>query len=556
MELKRYIAVLLKWWWLILLAPALAGGFSYVASRQTAPIYQATTTLMVGQSLQNPNPETMQVYTALQLAQTYVQIVRRQPVMQAVVEALGLPDSWQSIAGRTSATVIAGTQLIEVKVIDTNPKRAAAIANEVARQVIAQSPTPNEKQQEERRLFVEGQLKDYEARIAQGKQDIADLEKSIINEVSARRIQDVQTQIAAKQSQLNTWQANYATLLTFYRGGTNYLSVIEPATEPGGPIGPNTTLNVLLAALIGAALALGAAVLLEYLDDTVKSPDDIERVTGLSALGVIARIGSVRKATDQLISKRDSSDPINEAYRVLRTNLQFAGLKSPGGSLLITSSSPGEGKTTTAANLSVMLAQTQKRIILVDADLRRPSQHKVFGVSNRAGLTSLILDESLPLDAVMQPTGVPGLQLMTSGPLPPNPAEVLNSAEMMRIIDRLRQSADIVIFDSPPVLAVTDAVIMSSKVHASLLVVDAGRTRSDALRRSSAALSRSADARLLGVVMNKISTRRAEGYYYYYYYYSTGNTTPRRWWEFWRKDSRRRRTRSSGGNASTGVTPQ
>ncbi|MBI5878717.1 MAG: polysaccharide biosynthesis tyrosine autokinase [Chloroflexi bacterium] len=544
MELKRYVAVLLKWWWLIVLAPAVAAGFSYFASRQSLPIYQATTTLMVGQSLQNPNPETMQVYTAQQLAQTYVQIVRRQPVMQAVVDALGLPGSWQAVAGQTSATVVAGTQLIEIKVIDTNPKRAQAVANEVARQVIAQSPTPNEKQQEERRLFVEGQLKDYEARIAQGKQDIAELEKSVVNEVSARRIQDVQTQIAAKQSQLNTWQANYASLLTFYRGGTNYLSVIEPATEPGGPIGPNTTLNVMLAALIGAALALGAAVLLEYLDDTVKSPDDIERVTGLSALGVIARIGNVRKATDQLISTRDSSDPINEAYRVLRTNLQFSGLKSPGGSLLITSSSPGEGKTTTAANLAVMLAQTQKRIILVDADLRRPSQHKVFGVSNRVGLTSLVLDETLPLDAVVQPTGVPGLQLMTSGPLPPNPAEVLNSVEMTRIVDRLRQSADLVIFDSPPVLAVADAVILAGKVHASLLVVDAGRTRTDALRRSATALGKVAEARLLGAVVNKISTRRAEGYYYYYYYYSTGNSTPRRWWEFWRSGGRRR-TRSS-----------
>ena len=142
MELKRYFAVLLKWWWLLVLAPSVAGGFSYLASRQAAPIYQAATTLMVGQTLQNPDPQTMQVYTAQQLAQTYVQIVRRQPVMQAVVDALGLPGSWQGVASQTSAAVIAGTQLIEIKVIDTNPKRAAAIANEVARQVIAQVPPP------------------------------------------------------------------------------------------------------------------------------------------------------------------------------------------------------------------------------------------------------------------------------------------------------------------------------------------------------------------------------------------------------------------------------
>ena len=539
MELKQYVAVLMRWWWLIALAAITAGGFSFYVSRQSPPIYQAATALMVGQTLSNPNPEGLQIYTGQQLAATYVQLVRRQPVMQAVVDALGLPVNWEQIASQTTAIVANNTQLIEIRVIDTNPKRAQAIADEVARQLIAQSPTPNEKQQEEHRQFVNTQLSDIQNRIDQLKADVADLQKSIINESSARRIADVQTLIAAKDQQLTSAQANYIQLLTFTKGGSNYISVFEQANLPTAPIGPNITLNVLVAAAIGLVLALAAAFLLEYMDDTIKSPDDVLRLTKLTALGVISQIDKVQTATDRLIAARLLKDPITEAYRVLRTNLQFSGLKNPGGSLLITSSGPGEGKTTTASNLSVVLAQTQKRVILADGDLRRPSVHKIFGLSNKTGLTSMVLDESLSIDDVVQATSVSGLRVLTSGPLPPNPAEVLNSPEMARIIDRLREGADLVIFDSPPVLVVTDAVILAGKLNSTLLVADAGRTRSDALRRSVETLSK-VNAKVLGVVLNKMTKRNAEGYYYYYYDYSaSGERRASTWWQFWKRGARR-----------------
>jgi len=263
MELKQYLSTLLKWWWLILLSTAIAAAFSYYASQQSPRIYQTSTTLMVGQALQATNPDNIQVYAATQLAQTYVQLVRRQPVMQAVVDTLKLPLSWDQVAGQTSVALVQGTQLIEIKFIDTNPQRAKLIADEIAQQVIAQSPTPSEKQQEEHRQFVNAQLKELQDEIDQAKAGIADLQKSIANEVSARRIQDVQSQIAAKQSQINQWQATYANLLNFYKGGTNYLSVIEPASVPSVPIAPRTDLNVLVAAAIGCVLAVGGAFLLE-----------------------------------------------------------------------------------------------------------------------------------------------------------------------------------------------------------------------------------------------------------------------------------------------------
>ncbi len=549
MELKQYFSVAWKWWWLIVLAVAVASAFSYAASIQTAPIYQTTATLLVGQTIQNPNPDASELFTSQQLAPTYVQIAKRQPILQAVVDTLGLPFSWDQLATQVNVSVIAGTQLMEVKVIDTNPQRAKAMADEIARQLIAQSPTPSEKQQQERRQFVNSQLKDLEARIDQAKRDIDELERSIANEVSARRIADIQNQIAGKQTQLNIWQTNYANLLTFVKGGSNYLSVIELASVPRVPIAPRTDLNVLLAAAIGLILSVGAAFLLEYLDDTVKTPDDAQRVVNLPTLGAIARIPSIQNPSDHLVTARQPKSPVSEAYRVLRTNLQFSGMKNPAGSLLVTSAGPGEGKTTTAANLAVIMAQSQKRVILVDSDLRRPGLHKVFGLSNKAGLTNLILDETLPLDEVLQQTDLEGLRVLTSGPLPPNAADVLNSAEMARIIDRLRDHADLVIFDSPPVLVVADSVILAGKLGYTLMVVDSGRARSEAIRRGVDTLNK-VGAKVLGVVLNKMSGKRAAYYYYYYYYYyysSTGDRARRHWWQ--RPKRRRREASDTTGKA-------
>jgi len=276
-------------------------------------------------------------------------------------------------------------------------------------------------------------------------------------------------------------------------------------------------------------LATGGALLLDYLDDTLKTGDDVQRVLHLPMLGAITRIPSVTKPSDALVTLRQGKSPVTEAYRVLRTNLQFSGLKNPAGTLLVTSTQPGEGKSTTAANLAVIMAQAQKQIVLVDGDLRRPSLHRDFGVSNKVGLTSLVLDETQSLDSVLQPTALPGLRLLTSGPLPPNPAEVLGSAEMARIIERLRATSDLVIFDSPPAMVVTDAVILAGKLANTLLVVDAGRTRSDAIRRTQETLQQ-VGAKVLGVVLNKMSDKQASAYYYYYYhdYYAGGPRKKRR----------------------------
>ena len=204
-----------------------------------------------------------------------------------------------------------------------------------------------------------------------------------------------------------------------------------------------------------------------------------------------------------LITLTDPRSPVAEAFRTLRTNLDFSSLDHPVKTLIVTSAGPGEGKSTTLANLAITTAQAEKRVCLVDCDLRRPMLHKLFGLSNDVGLTTMVRDEGLRDAPPLQETQVPGLWLLTSGPLPPNPSELLGSRRMEEIIATLKQQADIVLFDAPPITVVTDAAVLASKVDGVLLVFSAGRTKRDHARKAKALLEK-VNARLIGVALNNV----------------------------------------------------
>lgn len=201
----------------------------------------------------------------------------------------------------------------------------------------------------------------------------------------------------------------------------------------------------------------------------------------------------------KLITATNPRSPVAEAYRQLRTNIQFSSLDRPLRTLLVTSTSPEEGKSTTLANLAITMAQAEREVILVDCDLRRPSLHELFGVPNTVGLTTAVADRNLALP--FQESGVAKLKLLTSGPLPPNPSELLGSQRMAEVIEDLKAQADYVLFDSPPIIAVTDAAVLASKVDGVLLVVWSGRTKRELAKRAKALLDK-VNANLLGVVLN------------------------------------------------------
>jgi Mrp family chromosome partitioning ATPase len=293
-------------------------------------------------------------------------------------------------------------------------------------------------------------------------------------------------------------------------------------------------LNIGLAAAVGLSLSIGAAFLLEYLDDTIRSPEEVQAILNAPVLAGVGRIdGEAYPA--KLVAQREPRSPLTEAYRALRTNLQFSTLDTRLRVILVTSPGPGEGKSITASNLAVVLAQAGMSVALVDADLRRPVMHKVFGLKNHVGLTTWLVSQESEaralagpqawadnrpqpapaLENFLQPTDVDGLVLMTSGSLPPNPAEVLGSARMRQFLEDIAQLADIVIVDSPPCVTVTDAVIMSRWADGVLLVLDSETTTRQGAKRARENLQ-AVGSKLLGAVVNRLGAG-ASGYYYAYY---------------------------------------
>jgi succinoglycan biosynthesis transport protein ExoP len=516
MELRQYASVIWKWLWLILLSTAVAATFSWLAVKDQPPIYQTSTTLMIGQTIEMANPNTSDFYTSQQLAQTYSDLIKREPILSKTAAALGFPDQWRSLQAQVSVELVPGTQLMEIKVTDTDPQRAKLIADELATQLVA--TVAGYRPQDSNREFIQTQAASLPPKIEAAQAEIQKLEIDMSSAFSARQIQDIQNRINTLEGQINDWQATFAQYqLLLGNSGVNVLTVIEQASLPTAPIGPNWTMQVLLAAAIGLILAVGAAFLIEYLDDTLKSPDEVARTTGLTTLGAITRISGDNPA-EKLITVRHPKSPISEAYRAMRTNLQFSSLDHPLKSLVVTSPNPVEGKSTTLANLGVVMAQAGKSVVLVDSDLRRPMLHKIFQVPNKEGLTDVLLMDEPQVDGHLQETGVENLRVLTSGPLPPNPSEMLGSQKMHRLIERLVAEADVVVFDTPPSLPVTDATVLATQADGVLIVADAGKTRRAAARQAVDNLQQ-VGANVLGTALNRLSPRRSGHYYYYYYYY-------------------------------------
>ena len=516
MELRAYASIILKWWWLFLLCIVAAAGASFAISRSITPVYQSTTTVMVGQNLQNAEPTTGDLLASEKLAQTYGEIVRRQPVLQATIEALSLPITWQRLRENVSVRLIQGTQLVEVSVNDTVPGRAQATADELGRQLIRQSPTsPENAAAVQHKEFVQRQLGDLQSKMAAGETRRAELERDLTTAFSGEEAQKIQDQIDIQQSQINTWQSNYADLLTFLNETSpNYLSVIEPAQLPDTPVLPKTALNVLLAAIVGLMVAGGVAFLLDYLDDTIKTPDDVANTLGLATLGSINRLEGA-SYPEKLITQQPGYSPASEAYRMLRSNIRFIAGDRPLRTLLVTSAGPMEGKSLTLANIGIVFAQNGLRTVLVDCDLRRPVLHRIFQVPNRIGLSNALLAPVTKLtEEMVQPTSIENLRVITSGPLPPNPAELLSSVRMSQLIGEALETADVVICDSPPVLSATDAALLANRLDGTILVTHAGRTRREAAVRSVDQLQR-AGSNLLGGVLNSLQKKTGAGYYYY-----------------------------------------
>lgn len=302
------------------------------------------------------------------------------------------------------------------------------------------------------------------------------------------------------------------------------LSIIRPALAPPSAAAPNTRLNLLSGLVLGLIVGLGAAVLRSILDNRIRGEADLRLVTDAPLLGGIA-FGSDAVAKP-LLTQIPTQSPRAESFRQLRTNMHFANVSGHAKSVVVTSSLPGEGKSTTAANLAIALSQAGQKVCLVDADLRRPSIDVYLGLERNAGLTTAIIGE-MDINDLLQPWGADDLFVLTAGQLPPNPSELLGSDSMRDLIERLESAFDTVIIDAPPLLPVTDAAVLSQQVGGVVVVVGSQRVRRPELERSLKALNL-VGADVLGIVLNRIPSKGPDAYAYDYYSYVSDPAAPGR----------------------------
>ncbi len=348
----------------------------------------------------------------------------------------------------------------------------------------------------------------------------------------------IQQEIETNKSLLNGLLQSAKENDVVLAGKPNNISIVDYALTPDSPVGPNRTRTVIVAFFLSIGLGLGLALFLEYLDDTVHSTEEVERVLHLPALAVIPSVGSavrrrvlpgttaLQKHTNgngagnaELLMNMDGRSPLAEAYRHLRTSVLLSTAGRAPKSLLVTSSLPGEGKTTTAVNTAISLAQTGASVVIIDADMRRPRLQSIFGMQGQEGLSSILSSEVSEEEmlAMIRIDEVSGLGVLTSGPIPPNPAELLGSDQMRRLIAALQQKYTHVVVDSPPVSSFTDGVLISTMVDGVLLVVHGGRSSRHIVRRSKQLLS-DVGAKIFGVVLNNVNLQSHDYYYYQSYY--------------------------------------
>jgi len=307
------------------------------------------------------------------------------------------------------------------------------------------------------------------------------------------------------------------------------IQIVDQAEWPTNPYKPNKRLNLLLAAVVGLFLGVGLAFFFEYLDNTIKTPEDVEQLIRLPSFGMVPDISSHRRrqlekgATYpvELITHGHPKSMLSEAYRNIRTSILLSFSERPPKRIAITSPNPSEGKTTTVINTAIALSQTGASVIIIDTDLRKPRIHKIFTEENGVGLSNF-LSGNAGLEAIIKKTEIPNLYYIPSGPIPPNPSELISSNLFKSMLQSLDERFDHLVLDSPPVLGFADSIILSTFVDGMILVTTGGKTPRETLQRAKGMLLQ-VNAKILGVVINRVNIERSEyGYYYYRYHYYYG----------------------------------
>jgi non-specific protein-tyrosine kinase len=497
-----------RWAWLIAVAAMVAGGAAYFISTRITPVYQTTTLLLVSNPPSMSSIDSTAMIPSSTMTQAYSQMLTNTPVLSKVIENLGLVMSVETLKKAITIDVIIDAQIISVTVSDTHPTRAAAIANAIY-QVFSDR-------------ILQLQADRYASTLDGLQKQVDDMSQQIDDtnaQINGETNQDMKLQL---ESRLTQYRQLYSSLVTNYEQvrlaeiqTSASVAQAEPAQIPTIQVSPKTALNTVMAAVLGMLLAISVVFATHALDDTIKNPEEIRQKFGLPVLGVIVQHTQLE---GKPIAQEQPRLPVSESFRALRTAITYAAVDKPLRTIMVTSPSPLDGKTTICANLGVVFAQGGKKAVIVDGDLRRPMESERFGLVNASGLSDLFLQPLDLVDGSVQASGIPGLKVVTSGALPPNPAELMASKKMLEILERLNVENDLVLVDTPPALSVTDAVALAPGMDGVILVVKPGVTKLAAFKQT-LELLQEVGAKILGVVLNDVEPgSRKYGYYYHRYY--------------------------------------
>ena len=540
MTLEQYWTIIVKRWRLIIICFLVVGVGAFIGSRLLTPLYQSTVLIQIAVSSTSNQADYYSLLASDQLTQTEAKLATSTPVLSEVASHYrGLTAA--ELSNEVTATPTLNTQLFEIDVVDPSPKHAADLANDIAGTLITEQVQVFQQNNIQSQQKIQGDLNATQQQISNIAARIAELQAKGGN----------QPQIAALQAQLTSLRQHYtqgdsvlAQLELAEAQGGNILQVVQPAQPALKPVRPDLLLNTGVGLLAGLFIGMLLALLFEQLDTRVRTPEALTQLLDWSVLATIWRAKSKEDAINPM--KHSIND---ESYRILRTNIGFSAIDKPLGTLVVTSALPRDGKSVIAANLAIFMAKAGKNTLLIDADLRLPTQHEQFGIPAHAmGLSNAIMAFSMPatpntppyqqdfasttsmassstpvvtrtpsLAPFVHAVGIQNLCVMPSGPLPPNPAELLDSKAMQSLLTALADyGAEVVIFDTPPLLGLSDASILASKADGTILVADLTRATRGNLKQAKVLLAR-AGAHVLGCVANKQRRRRDDMTYSYYF---------------------------------------
>lgn len=501
MELKSYLAILWRRKWIILIVAVVTVGVVTAGTLRMTPVYSTTATLRIATApVGSVDSINYNLTYADRLMKTYAQVATSSPVLSALSAKLGV-----GTLPKISVNNSTDTELMEITAEDPDPLLAQKSANTLSELLIAYA----------RNSDVEGDkttLDSLGVQLAQAQSEM-DKAREQYETLAAQTPKD-SDKIASANQLMQSKMQGYASLLTLYQRvqaaqslRSNAISIVEPAALPTSPSSPRIPLNIALGWLVGLAGGVMLAFLLENLDTTMYTTEQIRKVTELPVLGRIPM--SKQKPVSTFLN---GTSPEGEAFRQVRTRLLNMLESGSSHTLMITSTEPGEGKSTIVSNLAYSLAQSGQRVLVIDCDLRVPSLHRIFGLPNEIGLSSILHGQDTLLQ-VVQKSRVPGVWLITSGPIPSNPAELLGSAKMKELLAEVTAHFDTVLLDSTSLLAVTDALVLAPVVDGIVMVVARARVR-EGHAQAACELLKEANSRSIGVVVNRAEPDHDYGYYH------------------------------------------